>query len=69
MTDQHPIWAPSIIQKGDKYFHFFGAHDIKNNEQPDGIGVAVADKPEGPNNVHLGKPLVNQFNNGRQPID
>lgn len=63
------MWAPSIIEKGGKYYFFFGANDIQNNEQHGGIGVAVADKPEGPYKDHLGKPLVDKFHNGAQPID
>jgi len=65
----YAVWAPSIIKKGDKYFLFFGANDIKNNEELGGIGVAVADKPEGPFTDYLGKPLVGQFYNYAQPID
>ncbi len=65
----YAIWAPSITKKGDKYFLFFGANDIQNNQQPGGIGVAVADRPEGPYIDHLGKPLINQFYNQAQPID
>ena len=34
-----------------------------------GIGVAVADKPEGPYRDLLGKPLINDIINGAQPID
>lgn len=63
------MWAPSIIQKGKKYFLFFGANDIQNNDEKGGIGVAVADKPEGPYRDHIGKPLIDQFHNGAQPID
>lgn len=63
------MWAPAIIQKGGKYYFFFGANDIQNNEQSGGIGVAVADKPEGPYKDYLGKPLIGQFYNGAQPID
>jgi beta-xylosidase len=65
----YAIWAPSITKKGDQYFLFFGANDIQNNQQPGGIGVAVASRPEGPYSDHLGKPLVSQFYNGAQPID
>ena len=65
----YAIWAPSIIRKDNKYYLFFGANDIQNNEQPGGIGVAVADKPEGPFIDYLGKPLVNKFYNRAQPID
>ena len=63
------MWAPSVIEKGGRYFFFFGANDIQNNQQTGGIGVAVADKPEGPYADYLGKPLVDRFHNGAQPID
>ncbi|MBX2967847.1 MAG: glycoside hydrolase family 43 protein [Cyclobacteriaceae bacterium] len=63
------LWAPSIIQKGNRYFLFFGGNDIQSDNEYGGIGVAVADKPEGPFKDHLGKPLVDKFHNGAQPID
>jgi beta-xylosidase len=63
------MWAPAIVKKDDKYFLFFGANDIQNNTQQGGIGVAVADKPEGPFKDYLGKPLIDKFYNGAQPID
>ena len=63
------VWAPSIIKKEDKYFLFFGANDIQSNAEEGGIGVAVASRPEGPYKDHLGKPLIDKFHNGAQPID
>jgi len=63
------IWAPSIIEKKGKYYLFFGANDIQNDNEIGGIGVAVADNPAGPFKDHLGKPLIDKFNNGAQPID
>jgi beta-xylosidase len=63
------MWAPSIIRKGKKYYLFFSANDIQNNSQPGGIGVAVADRPQGPFKDLLGKPLLDKFYNGAQPID
>ena len=63
------LWAPAITQKDGKYFLFFGANDIQNNQEKGGIGVAVADKPEGPFADYLGKPLVDRFINQAQPID
>ncbi len=63
------VWAPSIVEKGGKYYLFFGANDIQNDQQYGGIGVAVADRPEGPFKDYLGKPLVDKFHNGAQPID
>jgi len=63
------MWAPSIIKNKNKYFLFFGANDIQNDNETGGIGVAVASKPEGPYKDYLGKPLVDKFHNGAQPID
>jgi len=63
------MWAPSIIEKDKKYYLFFGANDIQNDNERGGIGVAVADKPEGPFKDYLGKPLIDKFHNGAQPID
>src|SRR3546814_5244457 len=42
---------------------------MQANDQPGGIGVAVADKPAGPFRDALGKLLIGQFHNGAQPID
>lgn len=63
------VWAPAIIEKDKKYFLFFGANDIQNDQQYGGIGVAVSNKPEGPFKDYLGKPLIDKFYNGAQPID
>ena len=63
------VWAPSVIKKQKKYYLFFGANDIQNNQEYGGIGVAVASKPEGPYKDYLGKPLISKFYNGAQPID
>ncbi len=63
------MWAPSITQKDGKYYLFFGANDIQSDQEVGGIGVAVANRPEGPYKDHLGKPLVDKFYNKAQPID
>lgn len=63
------IWAPSVVEHKGKYYFFFGANDIQSNNEYGGIGVAVADRPEGPYKDHLGKPLIPAFHNGAQPID
>ncbi|OON59264.1 arabinan endo-1,5-alpha-L-arabinosidase [Massilia sp. KIM] len=65
----YAVWAPSAIEHRGKYYLFFGANDIKSNEQLGGIGVAVSDRPEGPFKDALGKPLIGQIHNGAQPID
>jgi beta-xylosidase len=63
------VWAPSIIRKDKKYYLFFGANDIQSDKEYGGIGVAVSDRPEGPFKDYLGKPLIDRFHNGAQPID
>lgn len=63
------MWAPAIVKKKKKYYLFFGANDIQSNTEYGGIGVGVARKPQGPYKDLLGKPLVDKFHNGAQPID
>ena len=62
-------WAPAITQKGQSVFLFFGANDIQNNKQYGSIGIVVSDKLGGPYTDYLGKPLMDSFHNGAQPID
>ena len=63
------VWAPAVAAQGGRYYLFFGANDIQNDQQRGGIGVAVADNPAGPFRDYLGHPLVDKFYNGAQPID
>lgn len=65
----YAVWAPSAIAHNGKYYLFFGANDIKTNNQLGGIGVAVSDTPQGPFKDALGRPLIGQIHNGAQPID
>ena len=65
----YAMWAPSAIEHNGKYYLFFGANDIKTNNQLGGIGVAVSDTPQGPFKDALGRPLIGQIHNGAQPID
>lgn len=62
------MWAPGVIEKEGKYYLFFAANDVHQGEVG-GIGVAVAEKPEGPYKDLLGKPLIKEIVNGAQPID
>jgi len=62
------LWAPAIVQKDAKFYLFFGANDVHEGEIG-GIGVAVADRPQGPYKDLLGKPLIGKIHNGAQPID
>ena len=63
------MWAPAIVHKDGKYYLFFAANDIQNNNSVGGIGIGVANKPDGPFKDYLGKPLLDKFYNGAQPID
>lgn len=65
----YSLWAPSIIAANNKYYLFFSANDIQSDDEYGGIGVAMADRPEGPFIDVLGMPLINSFHNGAQPID
>lgn len=63
------MWAPAIVKKDDHYFLFFAANDIQNDNEKGGIGIGIAKQPEGPYKDYLGKPLLDKFHNGAQPID
>ncbi len=63
------LWAPAIVEKGDRYYLFFAGNDVQKDEELGGIGVAVADHPAGPYRDLLGKPLIGKNHNGAQPID
>jgi len=62
------MWAPGVIEKDGKYYFFFAANDVHPGEVG-GIGVAVADQPQGPYKDLLGEPLISENVNGAQPID
>ena len=47
------MWAPAIVEKNKKFYFFFGANDIQNDQQYGGIGVAVSDKPGGLSLIHI----------------
>ena len=66
---RYAVWAPAPIARNGKYYLYFAANDIQSNAELGGIGVAVADRPEGPYRDAIGRPLIAQFVNGAQPID
>jgi Glycosyl hydrolases family 43/Domain of Unknown Function (DUF1080) len=66
---EYAVWAPAPIARNGKYHLYFAANDIQSDAELGGIGVAVADRPEGPYVDALGHPLIGRFHNGAQPID
>jgi hypothetical protein len=47
----YSMWAPDCIERNGKYYFYFPANDKNkdfNGRKPFSIGVAIADKPEGP---------------------
>ena len=66
----YAIWAPSVLPQNGKYYLFFGANDLQEQDaSPGGIGVAVSSAPGGPFVDLLGKPLIGSYHHGAQPID
>ncbi|OWA36831.1 arabinan endo-1,5-alpha-L-arabinosidase [Saccharibacillus sp. O16] len=63
------LWAPSTIEVDGRYYLYFCANDIQSDAELGGIGVAVAERPEGPFRDALGHPLIDRFHHGAQPID
>jgi len=63
------MWAPSVFTHDDKYYFLFSANAIDTEEQLGGIGIAVANSPEGPYRDMIGAPLINAIANSAQPID
>lgn len=65
------VWAPAPISRNGKYYIYFGANDIQEDDTTaiGGIGVAVSDSPDGPYIDAIGSPLIGEYHNGAQPID
>ena len=63
------IWAPTVIDKGGKYYYIFASGDIHSEETKGGLEIAVSDSPVGPFRALMDRPLVNGFHHGAQPID
>lgn len=63
------VWAPTIIEKNNKYYYIFASNDIQNDQETGGLEIGVSDSPTGPFRSYLGKSLIDRFINGAQPID
>lgn len=62
---EHFLWAPGVVARGGKYYLYFSVGP--QNPTPSRIGVAVADRPQGPYR-DSGAPLVTG-GNGFEAID
>jgi len=61
-------WAPTIIEKGGKYYFYFSGHNPRDDRKE--IGVAVADSPEGPFTAEAQPMITNgESVNSGQAID
>ncbi|MFB9787720.1 family 43 glycosylhydrolase [Microbacterium testaceum] len=61
-------WAPTIIEKGGKYYFYFSGHEPNANRKM--IGVAVASSPEGPFTAEAQPMITNgESVNSGQAID
>ncbi|KAJ8126172.1 hypothetical protein O1611_g7466 [Lasiodiplodia mahajangana] len=77
LTIANVAWAtkalgtPTPISRNGKYYLYFSANNIQEDEigAVGGIGVAVANKPDGPFVDAIGKPLIGKYHNDAQPID
>ncbi|OCT15242.1 hypothetical protein A8709_14165 [Paenibacillus pectinilyticus] len=63
------LWAPNGAYRNGKYYIYFAANAINGDGQLGGIGVAVADNPQGPYTDAIGAPLINVVRNGAGPMD
>ena len=65
------IWAPTVIEKGGRYYIVFAANDIHSESEIGGLYLGVCDDPHGPfRNVFAdGRPLINAIYHNAQPID
>ena len=57
------VWAPTIAERGGRYYLTFASNDIQNTEQYGGLEIAVADNPAGPSRALPGRPLEARFVN------
>lgn len=65
------IWAPSVIKKDGLFYIVFAANTIHNDGEVGGLYIGVSDGPRGKfrNIYEDGRPFLNVFYNGAQPID
>ena len=65
----HAVWAPTVVDKNGKYYLIFASNNIQSDDETGGLEIAVSDTPYGPFRGWLGRPLLDRFVFGAQPID
>lgn len=65
------IWAPSVVEQNGRYYIIFAANNIHEDGEDGGLYIGASDSPCGPfkNVFPDGRPFINVFYNGAQPID
>lgn len=65
------FWAATSVRspQDGRYYLYFTANGLLSQEADAGIGVAVADWPQGPYKDALGRRLVDTIVNGANPMD
>lgn len=63
------LWAPTSIFRNGQYYLYFSANGLRTVSETAGIGVAVANMPEGPYKDALGKRLIDSIINNANPMD
>ncbi len=62
----HFLWAPAVATRGGKWYLYYSVGP--QNPTPSRIGVAVADRPEGPYR-DSGRPLIGAAEKGNKPFE
>lgn len=65
------VWAPSVVEWQGRYYLIFAANNIMHDGEDGGLYIGVSEKPTGPfaNIFEDGRPFLNHFIGGAQPID
>lgn len=63
------FWAPASVSRNGRYYFYFSANGLRTLEETAGLGVAVADSPQGPYQDALGERLIDSVINDANPMD
>jgi beta-xylosidase len=65
------LWAPSVVERNGKYYIYYSGNDPSQlaDGRTAGVGVAVADRPQGPFFDAIDRPLIGEWVNRTLPMD